>query len=180
MKLDSLVKAIGDADPSALREIALLCLDKRGFQPSLVDGPHDGGADFLAYVLPPSTAKFAVQISIEKNWEKKLRADAAKARKRLGVDNLLFISTRVITPPLFQEIADDLLRTVQVQVQKMDAKDIASLAARRGFTSEILRKLDIPVAPPQRLGRFNAPIFGRMRPTPARSSARTPGHFARQ
>ncbi len=148
MRLDSLAKAIGDADPSALREIALLCLDKRGFQPSLADGPHDGGADFLAYVLPPSTAKFAVQISVEKNWEKKLRADADKARRRLGVDNLLFISTRVITPPLFQEIADELLRTVNVQVQKMDAKDIASLAERRGFTNEILRRLGIPFAAP--------------------------------
>src|SRR5271154_5443753 len=104
MKLDSLVRLVGAADPGAFREIALLCLAKRGFQPSLVDGPHDGGADFLVYVLPPSTANFAVQISVEKNWEKKLRADASKARSRLNVDNLLFISTRVITPPLFQEI----------------------------------------------------------------------------
>jgi hypothetical protein len=146
MKLDSLVKVVGAADPSAFREIALLCLDKRGFQPSLVDGPHDGGADFLTYALPPSTANFAVQVSVEKNWEKKLRADASKARTRLGADNLLFISSRVITPPLFQEIADDLLRTVKIQVQKMDAKDIASLAERRGFTHEVLAKLDIAVA----------------------------------
>ncbi len=89
-----------------------------------------------------------MQISVEKNWEKKLRADAAKARKRLGVDNLLFLSSQVMTPPLFQEIADDLLRTVNVQVQKMDAKDIASLAELRGFTREILGKLGIHVPAP--------------------------------
>lgn len=148
MRLDSLVKAIDAADPSAFREIALLCLDKRGFQPSLVDGPHDGGADFLVRTLPPGTAKFAVQVSVEKNWQKKLRSDAVKARRRLGVDNLMFISSRVITPPLFQEIADDLLRTVQVQVQKMDAKDIASLAERRGFTNEVLQKLGHQVTAP--------------------------------
>ena len=148
MRLDSLVKAIDAADPGALREIALLCLDKRGFQPSLVDGPHDGGADFLVHTLPPSTAKFAVQISVEKNWQKKLRSDAAKAKTRLGVDTLMFISSRVITSPLFQDIADELLRTVKVQVQKMDAKDIASLAERRGFTNEVLRKLGIQVAAP--------------------------------
>lgn len=148
MRLDSLVRLVGGADPSAFHDIALLCLEKRGFQPSLTDGPHDGGADFLVYVLPPVTAKFAVQISVEKNWEKKLRADAAKARKSLAVENLLFLSSRVITEPLFREIADDLLRTTQVQVQKMDAKDIASLAERRGLTTEILRKLGIQVAAP--------------------------------
>jgi len=148
MKLDSLARAVGAADVGALREIALLCLDRRGFAPSLTDGPHDGGADFSVHVLPPSTAKFAVQISVEKDWQKKLRADAEKVRRRLGVDNLLFISSRVITAPLFQEIADDLLRTLEVQVQKMDAKDIASLAELRGFTGEILRKLGIDVPPP--------------------------------
>lgn len=148
MKLDSLARVVGAADFSAFREIALLCLDKRGFKPSLVDGPHDGGADFSVHVLPPNTAKFAVPISVEKDWQKKLRKDADLARRRLGVDNLLFISSRVITLPLFQEIADDLLRTLGVHVQKMDAKDIASLAELRGFTGEILQKLGIDVPPP--------------------------------
>lgn len=148
MRLDSLARLVGAADFSAFREIALLCLHKRGFEPSLVDGPHDGGADFSVHVLPPSTTKFAVQISVEKDWQKKLRADAGKARRQLGVEILLFISSRVITMPLFQEIADDLFRTVGVQIQKMDAKDIASLAERNGFAHEILRILGIDVPPP--------------------------------
>jgi hypothetical protein len=147
MKLDSLVNAVKAADFSALRDIALLCLTKRGFEPGVVDGPHDGGADFLVYNLPPSAAKYAVQISVEKDWEKKLRADAAKARRKLGVDDLLFISTRIITEPAFRAVADDLVRTLDVRVQKMDAKDIASLAQTRGFAAEILRTLDLPVAP---------------------------------
>lgn len=148
MRLDSLVNAITSADFTAFREIALLYLDRRGFRASLADGPHDGGADFLSFDLLPSNTKFAVQVSIEKNWQKKLRTDAAKARKILGVEHLLFLSSRVITQPAFQQIADELLSTNKIVVQKADAKDIASLAELRGFATEILRKLGYPIVEP--------------------------------
>ena len=154
MKLDSLVRAIEAADPSAFRDIALLSLAKRGFQPSLADGPNDGGADFLVSVLPPNPARFAVAISVEKGWQKKLMSDAVKARQKLGVDNLLFLSSRVITEPVFQKISDDLLARFQIQVRKSDAKDLASQAELGGFTNDILRALGIdvpaPTAPPFR------------------------------
>jgi hypothetical protein len=148
MRLDSLVRAIEAADFSAFREIALVSLKLRGFQPSLSDGPHDGGADFLVYVLAPNEARFAVQVSVEKNWQRKLRADAAKARKRLHIENLLFISSRVITEPVFQELADDLLRQFNIQVRKTDAKDLASQAMRSAFTHDILHILGIDVPAP--------------------------------
>jgi hypothetical protein len=98
-------------------------------------------------VRPPSTSAFAVQVSVEKDWEKKLRADASTARRRLGVENLLFISSRVMTPPRFRKVYDDVLGTLGVQVQKMDAQDIASLADEQGFIHEVLRKLGIDVPP---------------------------------
>jgi hypothetical protein len=148
MKIDSLVRLVEAADFSAFREIALLCLERRGFEPALVDGPHDGGADFRVYVMRGAAARFAVQISVEKDWKKKLRADAEKAKKRLGIDHLLFVSSRRIPEAEFQQVADELLSSKEVQVQKMDSQHIASLAEGRGFTSEILRALGISVAAP--------------------------------
>ncbi len=145
MRLDSLERLVSSADFSTFRQIALTCLEERGFMPSLTDGPHDGGADFLSYVLAPGTTKFVVQISVEKNWQSKLRKDAAKAKRKLGAEILLFVSTRTITQAAFQEVADDLQRTLNVQAQKMDAKDIASLAERKGFTPKILESLGISV-----------------------------------
>jgi hypothetical protein len=48
--------------------------------------------------------------SRQRDCENKLRADAAKARRKLRVDDLLFIRTRIITEPAFRAVADNLVR----------------------------------------------------------------------
>ncbi|EYF00165.1 hypothetical protein [Chondromyces apiculatus] len=148
MKIDSLVRAIEAADFSVFRDIALLCLAKRGYEPSLTDGPHDGGADFRVYVSPQSAARFAVQISVAGDWRKKLLEVAEKAHKLLNVDTFMFISSRRVPEAELDEVADDLRSRLGVKVDRMDAQSIASLAERRAFSNEILRKLGIDVPPP--------------------------------
>jgi hypothetical protein len=148
MRLDSLVRLIESADPTAFRELGLLCLERRGFAPHLTDGPYDGGKDFSVYVAPPQQAPFAVQLSVERDWEKKLKADAARVKARLGIQQLLFVSSRRIPEASFQDVGDELSRTLGIIVQKMDAQAMASLAIARGFASRVLEILGIAVPPP--------------------------------
>jgi hypothetical protein len=156
MKLDALVRLIEAADPSAFREIALVCLQERGFEPSLVDGPSDGGADFRVFTLGGAGGAYAVQISVEKNWKTKLSADAKKAKERLKIDRLLFVSSRRIQEVAFQATADEISKNCGVAVQKMDSQYIASLAKERGATGKVLSALGIDVPAPT-LKRFQRP-----------------------
>lgn len=142
MKLDVLVRHIGAADPASFREIALLCLSARGFQVELTDGPDDGGRDLRVFTMPPGARRFAVQISVEKRWQSKLREDALLAKDRLGVTDMLFVSSRRLPEVDFQVVQDELAGQ-SVAVQKMDAQGIASLLQARGLLPKALEVLGL-------------------------------------
>ncbi|AUX28389.1 MULTISPECIES: hypothetical protein [Sorangium] len=137
MRLEGLTSFVEALDPTSLREVARHCLRARGFEPSLSDGPNDGGVDFLLYLVGNLRAPMAVQVSTEKRWSAKLLEDAQKASK-LGISDLLFVSSRRIPNTDFQGISDRILGSSGVRVQKMDQQDIAGLALDKGFHEKIL------------------------------------------
>jgi hypothetical protein len=147
MRHESLVKLLGTLDPATFLEVARRCLEARGYHPSLSDGPRDGGVDFLVYLRGLDPAPCAVQVSIEKNWKAKLREDAAKAA-RSGLSTLVFVSSRRVPITDFARIEDELVGTLGIKVQKMDAQDIAGLAIDRGLVPAMLQAIGVPVAPP--------------------------------
>src|SRR4051812_38925923 len=111
MKLQALVSHIEVTDFLSFREVALLALRLRGFEPELTDGPYDGGHDLVMYVRGLQRARFGVQISTEKDWEKKLREELAKKRWRdyaaQGLRTLLYVSSRRMPEASFQRVADE-------------------------------------------------------------------------
>ncbi len=148
MKLHALVSHIEATDPHSFREVALLALRLRGFEPELTDGPYDGGIDLVVYVRGPRRARFGVQISTERDWEKKLRDELAKPRWKdyaaQGLRTLLFVSSRRMPEASYQKVADDIERGTGLHVERLDAQGIASLAFDRGAASAaILRALGI-------------------------------------
>jgi len=155
MKLDVLVRHIEAADPASFREIALLCLDARGFRPEVTDGPDDGGRDLRVFVMPPGARPFAVQVSVERRWQAKLRDDALLAKDKLGVTDLLFVSSRRLPEVDFQAAQDELAGK-GVAVQKMDAQGIASLLLARGLLPRALEVLGLWQALPRTL-KFERP-----------------------
>lgn len=151
MKLQSLVSHVEAADFLSFREVALLALRARGFEPELTDGPYDGGHDLIPYVRGLQRSRFAVQISTERDWEKKLREELSKKRWKdyvaQGLRVLLFVSSRRMPEASFQTVADDLERETGVRVERLDAQGIASLVFERpAVAAGILRALGIPVA----------------------------------
>ncbi len=111
MRFDSLVRLIQSADYMSFREIALLTLRARGFAtPAIRDGWSDGGSDMAVYTFALQPLKFAIQISVEKDWRAKLRQDARKAKKTLGTNDFLFVTSQRLAEVEFQAIADELVR----------------------------------------------------------------------
>lgn len=146
MRFDSLTRLIGSADFSTLRELALLCLHARGFSPEITDGPDDGGRDLRVFTLAGGR-RYAVQCaSTQRDWRSKLREDARKAKDKLGVSDMLFVSSQRLPEVDFQLEQDDLARE-GVTVQKMDQQGIASLLQAKSLIPKALEIFGIHVSP---------------------------------
>ncbi len=141
MKLDVLVRHIEAADPPSLRELALVCLEARGFAPELTDGPDDGGRDLRIFTLGGGR-RYAVQTLVERDWRAKLRRDALLAKEKLGVTDMLFVSSRRQPEVDFQAVQDE-LAGAGIAVQKMDSQGIASLLHARGLIPRALEVLGL-------------------------------------
>ncbi len=144
MKLDSLVRLIASSDFMAFREMAVRFLVLRGYvDPSLTDGWRDGGTDVRIFHKPPNPAKIAVQITVERDWSKKLRDDSQKIKDRLDIDTLIFISSRRIPETDFYEESQQIWLDYNVHVSKMDSQAIASTFFNAGETAFVLKSLGI-------------------------------------
>lgn len=144
MRPDSLARLIDASEPDQLRRLARLVLRLTGYADSRVtDGPHDGGADLRILALDGSALPEGVAVSVEQKWEKKLRGDAAKAKSKLGLTRLLFISSRRIPEGSFRPVQLDLKDKLGVHVDRIDQQGIADIVLDGHALADILDILGI-------------------------------------
>lgn len=147
MRLEPLTRLVEISDFLSFREIALRTLALRGYvQPSLTDGPSDGGTDVRVFQIPPNPARLAVQLSVERDWRKKLRSDAAKIKEKLSLQDVLFVTSRRVPEAEFQILSAEIWRDLDLRVNRIDAQGIASTFVEHGATHEVLQILGIPTA----------------------------------
>lgn len=144
MRLETISRLIASADFSDFRVIALRYLQLRGYvQPEVVDGWRDGGRDIRVFQLPPNPTPIAIQVSVERRWAAKLRADAIKAKQRLGTTAMTYLSSQRIPESDFAVLADELWRTEGVTVRKIDVQSLAVAFADARRLGELLEILGI-------------------------------------
>lgn len=152
MRFETLCNLVEAATPDQLRTLARLVLRLQGYAEALIsDGPYDGGADLRLLTVRGDTLPLIVQTSVEKNWQNKLRGDAAKARTKLKLERMIFISSRRIPEATFLSVQAELIRTTGVSVTRIDNQSIASLIITHQALPEAMELLDISVtttAPP--------------------------------
>lgn len=147
MNLTALARLIEAADWGSFRELALRLLSLKGYRETvLVDGPGDGGTDFLVSELPPNPARLAIQVSVQKRWKRKLQQDAAKVQQQLRLNDLLYITSRRIPEAEFDDVRDKLWRTLGVRAFKLDNQAIASLFYSYNKSHEVLDILKVDLA----------------------------------
>jgi hypothetical protein len=145
MKLEMLRALIEHADFISFRELAQFYLHLRGFvAPTQRDGRNDGGSDFAVFIMHPNPAPFAIQTSVEWNWRSKTLEDARKAKRILGCENFLFVSSRRIPEAEFTGVKDELFRE-GINASRADSQDIASALVEHHHIPEATRILGIQV-----------------------------------
>ena len=148
MKQEHLVRLIEAATPEQLRQIARLVLRLAGYAASRIsDGPYDGGADLRVQASDGSLLPLAIALSVEQKWSKKLREDAVKAKKKLSLSRLLFITSRRIPEGSFRALQVTLQDELGVHVDRYDQQVIVDLVMDGGAIAELLKILDISVEP---------------------------------
>lgn len=146
MRFETLCNLIEAATPDQLRSLSQLVLRLQGYAEAWIsDGPYDGGADLRLLNLPGAPLPLIVQTSVEKNWQNKLRGDAAKAKSKLKLERMIFISSRRIPEATFLSVQAELIRTTGVSVTRIDNQSIASLVITHQALPEALKLLDLPV-----------------------------------
>ncbi len=144
MRLDPLNNLIANTDFLSFREIALQCLDLKGYKDlALTDGWNDGGVDVRFCVMPPNVSKIAIQISVEKEWKKKLKRDARKIKKQFGLNRMIFVSSRRLDNVEFEEVSESIWNELEVSVSKLDCQGIATTFFNLNKTECILEILNI-------------------------------------
>lgn len=144
VQFEALCNLIDAASPGQLRALAQLLLRLQGYAEAWIsDGPHDGGADLRVLSIPANPLPIAIQTSVEKKWQQKLRVDAEKVKSRLGLDRMYFISSRRIPQASFHLLHAEMMQT-GVAVTLFDQQAIASLTITHHALPEALRILDLP------------------------------------
>jgi hypothetical protein len=144
MNIDTLSRLVESADVSTLRTLSAVLLPLIGLNSlDFCDGPYDGGKDFTVSENIMKSTRIAVQLSIEKDWRKKMKIDVVKAKRRFGINVLYFISSRRIPESSFEEIRDLLLIEEGVSVIKYDCQAIASRFIKSNKVEVILSVFDV-------------------------------------
>lgn len=138
MRLDALVRLINALEFYQLRELALKYLSLIGYtNPSLTDGWSDGGTDLRVMRADGATASLVVQVSVEKTWEHKLRADLKKAKRNYQPTSFFYVSSRRIPELAFSRLATE-MRDKGTALIKVDAQALASAFFDKSQTQSIL------------------------------------------
>jgi hypothetical protein len=146
MRPEHLQRLIEGVTPNQLRQIAKMVLRLSGYASSrITDGPYDGGTDLRVHSADGAVLPQAIALSVEHGWEKKLRDDAAKAKRKLSLSQLLYITSRRIPEGSFRAVQRDVKEKLGVTVDRIDQQGIVDIVLDGQALAELLRIIDIPL-----------------------------------
>jgi hypothetical protein len=149
MNIDSLARLIESSDVATLRTLAVNFLPRVGFGDAYFsDGPYDGGLDFVVKTQRINGQQLGIQLSVEKNWQKKASAEAEKASRNHKVTMLAFVTSRRIPEGSWRTTQAKIAKASGVNVLKYDSQSIATAYIRDDAVAELLRifGIDVPAS----------------------------------
>jgi len=104
MNVDILTNLIESMDVSSFRTLVSILSPSFGLgEWNFCDGPYDGGKDF-SIINGRNGFVIGVQISIEKNWQKKIDKDIQKLKKIMAVMWFILFQQKEFPSVLLKEL----------------------------------------------------------------------------
>lgn len=111
MYFSALRRLISSVEEKMFYDVALIFLESQGYRSlSVVDGAGDGGRDVIC-----SRADLRIQLSVRKDWQNKINAEAATTFKA-GKRHFVYVTNRPISP---DDTADFLTNKASLQAKSM-------------------------------------------------------------
>ncbi|MDM8551587.1 hypothetical protein QUF72_15985 [Desulfobacterales bacterium HSG2] len=144
MNIDSIANLIQASDVSTFRTLALQFLNLVGYSSvHLCDGPYDGGKELKIYEDETKGLRLVVQISVEKDWRKKIEKEIHKIRANYNANHIIFVSSRRVPERSFQGFSNEILLKTGVYVIRYDNQAISSEFVKKDRVDELLDILGI-------------------------------------
>lgn len=149
MYFSGLKRAIASIEEKVFYDVSLLFLRSRGYKDlAIVDGKGDGGRDVLC-----STPDLRIQLSVQKDWEKKVDSEASKTEGS-GKGHFIYVTNRSITPDAEARFfAEKYAFGGRIGVTIFDLNKIATSIAASPYLDEAYSLLGLtrtlPAAPPK-------------------------------
>ena len=149
MNIDFLSNIVESSDVSTFRTIASVFLRSVGYPKAfLSDGPYDGGSDFFVHKDPATGIETAFQLSIEKDWKKKLQQDIRKAKTNYpAISAFVFMSKRRIPLHSIQKVNTSLVQSIGLSATHYDNQAIATEFIERNLVPKLYDLVGIQLTP---------------------------------
>lgn len=128
MYFSALRKLIGSVEETKFYDVAILFLEAQRYRDlAIIDGPGDGGRDVIC-----SRADLRIQLSVRKDWEKKINQEAATTKAK-GLRHLIYVTNRHISPTAEAAFrATKFLYAGEVEITIHDLNRISTALTRPG------------------------------------------------
>jgi len=155
MNIDSITRLIESSDVAVFRTLAAQFMPMIGLNTAdFCDGSYDGGKDFTI-IKNLSGIEIGIQLSVEKDWKKKIKSDAIKTKNNYQTNLLYFLSSRRIPEASFRDFSNEILQTTGVAVTKYDNQAIASNYIKTNKVNDLLKIYGIEAkAVPERINKY--------------------------
>src|SRR5688572_17986142 len=119
------------------RVVALILSRVLNYDSINVDGPGDGGSDWLVFHHEGLRLRLAIQDTVQiQGWEKKALDDANAAKKELGVNRYFFFTNRPHQQATVTQLEEKITRETGLSCSVFEARRISELIQDRGLGGE--------------------------------------------
>jgi Restriction endonuclease len=140
MNFSGLKRLIESADQQSFYDVALLLLEQLGYRElNVVDGPNDGGKD-----VESNRKNVQIQLSVRKDWEKKIREEASKAIKNAKT-HLVFVTNRHITQVAEAKFRRGFAERSEIELTIFDSNRIATNLSAPGRIAKSYSLLGVDI-----------------------------------
>ena len=112
-----------------------------------VDGPGDGGADWLIFKDSGGTSTVAYQDTVQAtNWEAKAKQDARKAVEQFGATRYFFLTPKSHSSLTLRKLESELTSELKIPATCLSAQEIAQFIVEAKLVREFLDCINAPLA----------------------------------
>lgn len=129
------------------RVVSLVLGEVFNFKAINVDGPNDGGTDWLTFSALGTTLLIGIQDTQQsRDWEAKAVADARKVSEKHNINRYMFITSRSHSNTTMRVLENRISTEIGITATCLSARELSEFIYEKRLTNEFLDAIGAPIA----------------------------------